>query len=125
MTSRQPVASDQAPPPTGTYSSALVHERLLYVSGQTPRRSDGTRLNARPFTEQARQALENVEQLAHAAGTTLRNGLSVTVFLADPEDRFAFDEIWAEYVAPPYPTRAIVPSTLPGFALEIQAVIAL
>lgn len=125
MADRRVIQTELAPPPAGKYSSAMVHGGLLYIAGQTPRRNDGTRLNDAPFAQQALQALDNVEQLAKAAGTSLRRGLSVTVFLTDPADRTAFDKIWAAYVEPPYPTRAIVQSDLPGFAIEIQAVIAI
>lgn len=126
MSDRRVVATDAAPPPAGTYSPAMVHGGLLYVSGQTPRRADGTRMTAdEPFSAHARQALENVEALAQAAGTSLRRTVSATVFLTDPEDRFVFDDVWKDFVEPPYPTRAIVQSDLPGFCVEIQAVIAL
>lgn len=48
----------------------------------------------------------------------------MTVYLTDPDNRFAFDEIWREFVREPFPTRAVVQSDLPGFALEVVAVCA-
>lgn len=116
------VATTEAPPPAGSYSQALVHDRLVWIAGQTPRLPDGTRLGDQPFDVQARQALRNVEAIAAAAGSSLTHALQVTVFLSDPEDRFEFDMVWKEFVSEPFPTRAVVQSDLPGFALEIVAV---
>lgn len=124
MTDRTPVTTSAAPPPAGTYSQGIVAGGLLFVAGQTPRRPDGTRLDDQPFAVQARQALTNVEEIAAAAGTTLAQAVSVTCYLSNPDDRFAFDEIWADFVSQPYPARAVVQSDLPGFTIEISAVVA-
>jgi enamine deaminase RidA (YjgF/YER057c/UK114 family) len=118
------IVTDQAPPPAGHYSQGLVRDGLVWVAGQTPRLADGTRLNHEPFEVQARQALRNVDAVAAAAGSSLAHALQVTVFLVNPEDRFTFDEVWCEFVSEPYPTRAVVQSDLPGFALEVVAVCA-
>lgn len=121
--SRTPITTPTAPPPAGTYSQAIQANGLLFVSGQTPRQPDGTRLNDRPFAVQARQTLTNLEHIAGAAGTSLTHAVSVTCYLRYTDDRGAFDEIWAEFVTEPYPARAVVQSDLPGFALEISAIL--
>lgn len=121
--SRTPITIDTAPPPAGTYSQAIRANGLLFISGQTPRLPDGTRLNDQPFAVQARQTLSNLEHVAAAAGTSLAHAASVTCYLRDTDDRGTFDEIWAEFVTEPYPARAVVQSALPGFALEISAIL--
>lgn len=122
---RPPVTTAAAPPPAGHYSQALVHGGLVWIAGQTPRLPDGTRLKDKTFAVQARQALHNVEAIAAAAGSSLALAVQVTVFLANPEDRFMFDELWCEFVSDPFPTRAVIQSDLPGFDIEIVAVCAL
>lgn len=121
---RTPIHTSAAPPPAGTYSQAIRAGGLLFVAGQTPRLPDGTRLNDEPFAEQARQTLINVEEVALAAGTSLTRAVSVTCYLTDVEDRSEFDRIWAEFVTEPYPARAVVQSDLPGFAIEVSAILA-
>jgi reactive intermediate/imine deaminase len=121
---RRAVVTSEAPEPAGSYSQAIVHDGLVWVAGQTPRRPDGTRLEDAPFREQARQALANVDAIARAGGSSLARALHVTVFLTDPEQRFTFDEVWSEFVSAPLPARAIVQSALPGFAVEVTAVCA-
>lgn len=119
-----PITTDTAPPPAGTYSQAIRAGGLLFVAGQTPRRPDGARINDAPFEEQARQAMANVAAIATAAGTSMEHAVSVTCYLQDIEDRGVFDDVWAEFVTAPYPARAVVQSGLPGFAVELSAVIA-
>lgn len=125
MPERVPVVTAKAPPPAGHYSQALINGGLVWIAGQTPRLPDGTRLDGEDFVTQARQAIRNVDEIAVAAGSSLGYALQVTVFLADPQDRFAFDDVWSEFVGEPFPTRAVVQSDLPGFAVEIVAVCAL
>ena len=123
-TSRLQIRTQTAPTPAGTYSQAIQHESLVWIAGQTPRLPDGTRLNDAPFTDQARQTLRNVDAVAKAAGSSLADAVSVTVYMRDVADRFAFDEVWSEFVTDPFPARAVVQSDLPGFALEVSAVCA-
>lgn len=121
---RREVRSPAAPPPAGSYSQGIVAGGLLFVAGQTPRLPDGRRLESEPFDVQARQALDNLDAIAQAAGTSLRRAASVTVFLRDPARRAEFDRIYREYVGEPWPARAIVQSDLFGLELELTAVIA-
>ena len=53
----------------------------VYVSGQGPRRPDGTLPTT--FAEQAQQALDNVKRIVEAAGLTLDHVVYTQVYLAD------------------------------------------
>lgn len=119
---RTVVTTDRAPAPAGAYSQAVGGGGLVFVAGQVPRRPDGTTVTG-PFEEQCRQVLDNVEAIARAAGTSLAAALKVNVYLRDTGDRAAFDAIYRGYVADEPPARCIVQSDLPGFALEVEAVL--
>ncbi|GLY69895.1 RidA family protein [Amycolatopsis taiwanensis] len=120
---RRPVRTPDAPPPAGTYSQAIIAGGFVFVSGQTPRLPDGTRLTESPFDVQARQALRNLEAVAQSAGSSLRHATMVTVYLRDAGNRTVFDEIYREFVGSPFPARAIVQSDLFGMEVEITAVL--
>jgi 2-iminobutanoate/2-iminopropanoate deaminase len=117
------VSTSDAPPPAGTYSQAVIAGGFVFVSGQTPRLPDGTRLAGSPFDVQTRQALHNLEAVARSAGSSLRRATMVTVYLRDPDNRAEFDEIYREFVADPLPARAIVQSDLFGMELEVSAIL--
>lgn len=121
---RDKITTDEAPAPAGTYSQAIAAGGLLYIAGQTPRTPDGTRVSG-SFEEQARQTLDNVEAVARAAGTTLAAAVKVNVYVRDTDQRGKFDEIYREYVGDPAPARCLVQSDLPGFDIEVDAVVVL
>jgi len=125
MAYRRAIHTDSAPPPAGSYSQAIAHGGLLYISGQTARRPDGSRANDAPFEVQAQIALKNLKSIASAAGTSLANAVQVTVYLVDPANAPAFDAEYRKHIGESMPARAIVQSSLTVSALEISAIIAL
>lgn len=117
-----------APPPAGSYNQAVSVGGMLYISGQTARLPDGTRISDSPFEEQARAVLTNVEAIANTASTSIANAAMVTVYLTEPQKQAAtFDRIYREFLtrSAPHPARAIVESKLPHGQIEITAIIPL
>ncbi len=86
--SREAISASAAPPPAGTNSQAIrAGGTLVFISGQTPRRPDGTRLKDAPFREQARMTMDNLAAIARTAGLSLQDAVKVDVFLRDLADR--------------------------------------
>jgi len=112
-----------APPPKGAYSPAVRAGPFVFVSGQVPRDPrTGTLVGENNVRAQTRQALANVAGVLAAAGASLADVVSVTVHLADVGDWAAFDAVYRETFAPPYPTRTVVGAALRGILVEITAV---
>jgi 2-iminobutanoate/2-iminopropanoate deaminase len=124
MTTRKPFTSDKTPPPAGAYSVAMEFGGLVFLAGQTPRDRDNVRHGDKPFEVQARMALDNLEAAANAAGLSLRDAVRVGVFLRDSADAKEFDAIYREYVSEPFPVRTLTQSSLPGFDIEVDAILA-
>ena len=118
------ISTAAAPPPAGAYAQAVAASgSFVFVSGQTPRLADGTRLVDVPFEQQARQALENVRILAAEAGCDLsRDCVQLGVFLRDMANRATFDTVMAEFTALSPPARWLVQSDIP-VELQVQAVL--
>lgn len=112
-----------APAPAGHYSQAIeAGGPLLFVSGQTARLPDGTRLSGVSFEQEAHQVMENLRTIAAAAGYDLATQcVQMTVFLRDLGDSDTFDRVMAAYLTQP-PTRALVGANLRHGALQVQAV---
>ena len=115
--------SKDAPPAAGTYSQAVEAGGFVFLAGQTPRDTNNKRHGDLPFPDQARMALDNLEAVAKAAGLSLRNAVKVNVYLKDPEDAKAFDEVYKNYVGTPPPARALTISPFKDFALEVDAIL--
>jgi reactive intermediate/imine deaminase len=116
---RQPegVARPRAP-----YSPVVASGDLVFASGQVAFDADGV-LVPGDVEEQTRQVLDNLERCLAAAGCGLDDVVKVTAFLVDLADFEAFNRVYAERFAPPYPARSTVGVRLAdGLLVEVEAV---
>jgi 2-iminobutanoate/2-iminopropanoate deaminase len=120
----QPVTLPDVPPPKGAYSPAVRVGDLIFVSGQVPRDVRTGELLGNDIRAQSRGVLANMRRVLEAAGASLDDVVSVTVYLADPEDWGAFNDVYRETFTPPYPARAVVGAGLRGILVEVSAVAA-
>ena len=119
---REPVLSNEAPPPSGGYSQGIRAGGFLYLSGQGPYDSSGKRAGT-TVAEQVRQVLSNLDAVARAAGGSLQDAVRVGMYLSDLAH---FDEMDAEYrrfFSDPMPARTTIQSALVGFDVEGAAVV--
>ena len=110
------------PPPAGAYSPAVRAGNLIFVSGQLPRDPRTREVVGSDVAAQTRQVLANIEVILSAAGATMRDIVSVTVYLADMADWGAFDAVYREVMRPPYPARAAVGAQLHGALVEVSVI---
>lgn len=120
---RRAFVNDRGALPAGSYSAAIEANGFVFLAGQTPRDRDNVRHGDKPFAFQARMAMDNLEAAANAAGLSLKDAVRVGVFLKNPSDAKAFDEIYREYVSEPFPVRTLVQSTFAGFDIEVDAIL--
>ena len=110
-----PVASDALGSPgidAGDY---------VYVSGQGPRRADGS--TPASFADQVRQSLENVRGVVEAAGLTMDHLVYVQVYLDNMSRYDALNQAFADYFPHTPPARAVLGvARLPEPPLQITAV---
>ena len=120
------VKSPDAPKALGPYSQAVEAEagRFVFVSGQIGMDAGTGELVAGSVGEQARKSLENLMAVLAAAGCDRRSIVKTTIYLSSMEDFAAVNEIYAEFMKPPYPARACVAvAGLPkGALVEIDAI---
>lgn len=114
------------PEPKGHYSPGVVHNGVVYVSGQIPVDPFTGRVETGPISAQTELAMANVERVLNAAGSSLGQLLSVTIYVSDMD---LWDEVNAVYkriMGDHKPSRAIVPvkELHYGCAIEIQAIAA-
>ncbi len=122
------VRSQAAPAPVGPYSQAVVHEDLVYVSGQIPLDAGTGTLVSGEIEAQTRQVLANLQAVLEAAGTSLGRVLRTTVYLVDLDLFPRVNAVYAEhFTRSPQPARVTIQAAaLPlGAQLEIDAIAAL
>jgi 2-iminobutanoate/2-iminopropanoate deaminase len=120
------IETKNAPAAGGHYSQAVVHNGLVFVSGQlsidplTGERKLGS------IEEQTEQVLGNVAEILKAANSDFSQVLKMTVYVADTELWSAVNEVYARVLGEHRPARAVIPTGKLhyGFLIEIDAIAA-
>jgi len=117
------VVPNQTPAPAKRVSSPAVDAGdYVYISGQGPRRSDGS-LPAN-FSEQCRQALDNVRSVLEAAGLNLENVVYTQVYLEDISHYEEVNRVFAGYFGKTPPARAVLGvARVPDSPIQINAIV--
>ena len=121
---KTPIETKDAPVAIGTYSQAVRAGDTVYVSGQigfdpaTLQLVDG-------IEAQIHRVFQSLAAIAAAAGLGLDRAVRMTVYLADLGHFAKVNEIMAQYVAQPYPSRAAIGvASLPrGALVEIDCIL--
>lgn len=116
------VQTNNAPAPAGTYSQAIIAHGLLFIAGQGPFDRQGIR-DLGTFRHEMLVTLKNLEAIAEAAGASIHSAVRFGVYLKDMANFKEMNEIFTEYLKPPYPVRTTIPINLNNFQIEIDAVI--
>jgi 2-iminobutanoate/2-iminopropanoate deaminase len=125
MRTWQPISlGPDVPAPVGAYSPAVRAGDLLFVSGQVPRDVRTGEPLGNDIRAQTKGVFANLRRVLEAAGATLDDVVSVTAYLADPDDWGIFNDIYRETFTPPYPARTTVGAGLRGFLVEVSAIAA-
>lgn len=121
-----PILTTDAPTPAGHYSQAIVHEDVVYVSGQLPIDPHTGEKRLGSIEEQTEQALRNVAAILEAAGSDISRVIKVTVYVSDITLWGRVNAVYAEFFGEHRPARAVVPTRDLhfGFQVEIEAVAA-
>lgn len=120
------IETKNAPAAGGHYSQAVVHNGLVFVSGQLSIDPQTGEKKLGSIEEQTEQVLKNVEAILKAADSDFSRVLKMTVYVADIELWAAVNKVYARVLGEHRPARAVIPTGKLhyGFLIEIDAVAA-
>ena len=120
------IKTPDAPTPAGHYSQAVVHNGLVFVSGQLSIDPKTREKLLGSIEEQTEQTLKNVAAILKAANSDISRTLKMTLYVADMNYWSAVNEVYAKFMGDHRPARAIIPTgeLHYGFLIEIEAVAA-
>lgn len=120
------IQTDHAPQAIGTYSQAVNHNGLVFVSGQIPLDPASMEMVPGGIEAQITQVFDNLSAVCDAAGGSLNDILKLTVFLTDMGNFPQVNAIMEQYFEAPFPARAAVGvAALPkGAEVEMDAILA-
>jgi 2-iminobutanoate/2-iminopropanoate deaminase len=108
----QRVRTDQAPMSPGVPSSqAVIAAGLVHCSGQIAIDPQTNQMVDGGLDVQIRQALQNLDRLLQAAGSSLQHIVKITIYLRDISRLAQFNAIYAQLMPAPYPPRTVVEVT--------------
>ncbi|HEY7239349.1 MAG TPA: RidA family protein [Burkholderiales bacterium] len=114
--------------PSGHFSQAIAIEAkgtIVFLSGMTARRADGTIAGIGNIEAQTRQVCENLKSAVEAAGGSLDDVCRVDVFVRNIEHFDAIHKVRREYFKAPAPASTMVEVTKmvhPDYLIEINAI---
>jgi len=114
--------------PSGHFSQAVEIEakgRLVFISGMTSRRADGTIAGLGDIEAQTRQVCENLKAAVEAAGGTMDDICRVDVYVRNMEHFEKIHKVRREYFKSPPPASTMVEvtkMTSPDYLIEINAI---
>lgn len=122
----QAIETSQAPAPVGPYNQAVRAGNMLFCSGQIALDpGTGAMVGEGDVEAETRQVLANLEAVLAAAGSSPRQVVRTTVFLADLADFAKVNALYAEvFGSGVSPARACVEvAALPkGARVEIDCI---
>ena len=119
----QVVNPPTVPPPKGPYSHAMVWEDLVFVSAQGPVDRVTGEVKHGDVLEEMAVAVENIRVILEAAGSSLKDALKVTVYLADLNDVARVNEKYQEYFGPVFPALTTIQANMPSeIKIEIDVI---
>lgn len=120
------IHTEKAPAAIGPYSQAVVHNGVLYTSGQVPLDPVTGEIVGSDIQSQANQVLKNLEQILKEAGTNFSKVIKTTCFLADMKDFAAFNEVYASYITEKPARSCVAVKELPKQVLvEVEVIAAI
>ena len=123
-TEKKIIATENAPAAVGPYSQAIATGELVFTAGQIPINPESGQLLTGDIEAQTHRALQNLQALLHAAGSSLAAVMKTTVFMTDLADFKRMNAVYAQYFASEPPARSTVQvAALPlGAQIEIECV---
>ncbi|MGH8691784.1 MAG: RidA family protein [Burkholderiales bacterium] len=125
---KQQIKSNKVAEPAGHFSQAIAIEargKLVFVSGMTARRADGSIAGIGDIEEQTRQVCENIKSALEAAGGAMEDVCRIDVYVRNIGDRERVNKVRRNYWRAPPPASTLVEVTKlasPEFLVEITAI---
>jgi reactive intermediate/imine deaminase len=108
---KQQVRTDRVREPSGHFSQAIAIEakgRMVFISGMTARRPDGSIAGIGDIEAQTRQVCENLKSAVESAGGTMDDVCRVDVYVRNIEHFESIHKVRREYFKMPAPASTMV-----------------
>jgi len=105
---QQVISTPKAPAAIGPYSQAILAGNTLYLAGQIAIDPATNQVKPGTIEEETKLVLDNLKAVVEAAGMTMANIVSTTVFMTDLNEFPRMNAVYATYFPTNPPARATV-----------------
>lgn len=102
------ISTPNAPAAIGPYSQAIQAGPMLFLAGQIAIDPATNQVKSGTIEEETKLVLDNLKAVVEAAGMTMANIVSTTVFMADLNEFPRMNAVYATYFPANPPARATV-----------------
>lgn len=113
-----------APAPIAPYNQAILHNDVLYISGQIAIDPSNGNIIDSTIEDETHQVMKNIGALLNELNWSYSNILKCSIFIKDMNQFAAINEVYASYFTGEYPARECVQvSCLPkNVSVEISVI---
>ncbi|MDM1679881.1 RidA family protein [Myroides odoratimimus] len=118
------IKSQALPQSNGHYSTAIISNNTLYLSGQLPIDKEGIHYYKHSFEKQFNVIFENIDNILTVSGSSLQQVVKVTVYITDVALWSLFNQLFQNYFGTHKPVRTVVPVPVLhyGYKLEVEVI---
>ena len=120
MEEKHAFQTDKAAITGGPYSQAIIHNGLIYTSGQGAIDPKTNQISLGTIEEESKLAMENLRIILEQAGSSLDNVLKVTVHLLDMREYGRFNEVYKKFFKKNPPARTCVQAAKLPFGVRVE-----
>ena len=120
MEEKRAFETEKAAVTGGPYSQAIIHNGLMYLSGQGPIDPFSSQVIHGTIEQETELALENIRIILEEAGSSLNNVLQVTAYLLNMMEYGRFNEIYRRYFPEDPPARTCVQVARLPFDIRVE-----
>lgn len=124
MSEKKIIHTSEAPEAIGPYNQAVVHNDVVYCSGQIGLDPENMEFAGNDIASQTEQVMDNLKAVLKEAGSDFSKVLKCSIFLSDMDNFLKVNEIYGQRFPENPPSRETVAvKTLPKNALvEISCI---
>ncbi len=112
--------TDKAAELGGPYSQAVIHNGLVYVSGQVSIDPATSQVVIGTIEEETAVTMANLRIILEECGSSLAKLLQVRAYLADIKDYGRFNEVYRRYFPASPPARSCIQAAKIPFGLRVE-----
>ena len=120
MTGKKILETEKAAIPGGPYSQAIIHNGLIYLSGQGPIDPQTNQVVHGTIEQETALSMENIRIILEEAGSSLGKVLQITAYLLTMREYGRFNEVYRRYFPKEPPARSCIQAARLPFDIRIE-----